>query len=149
MGAAREAKVRVAVDDLSNAEELSSAATAAGSTLGVLIEVDTGMDRAGVDDAAEALALAGRLVDLPGLRLDGLTGYEGHCARTPERDLRLARQQAAMAMFTAVADAWLSSGLPIAVLSAGGTGTWEQTASDARITEVQAGTYVVMDMLTA
>jgi D-serine deaminase-like pyridoxal phosphate-dependent protein len=143
---ARDANIRVAVDDIANGEELSAAATAAGSTLGVLIEVDTGMDRAGVDDASEALALARRLVELPGLRLDGLTGYEGHCARTPERDLRLAKQRAAMTMFTEVADALGASGIPIKVLSAGGTGTWEWTASNSRITEVQAGTYAVMDM---
>ena len=80
------------------------AAGAAGSTLGVMIEVDTGMDRAGVDDGDAALALARHLMDLPNLRLDGITGYEGHCSLTPERDLRLEKQRAAMALFTGVAD---------------------------------------------
>jgi D-serine deaminase-like pyridoxal phosphate-dependent protein len=142
---AREARIRVAVDDVTNALELSAAAVAAGSTIGVLLEVDTGMDRAGVDDAGGALALARDLVDLLGLRLDGLTGYEGHCARTPDDDLRLARQREAMAMFIEVADVLIAAGFPVEVLSAGGTGTWEWTASNPRITEVQAGTYAVID----
>jgi len=46
---ARDAEVMVAVDEARIASEIAAAAMAAGSTLGVLIEVDTGMDRAGVD----------------------------------------------------------------------------------------------------
>ncbi|MGD0019457.1 MAG: alanine racemase [Candidatus Limnocylindrales bacterium] len=143
---AREAHIRVAVDEAASADVLSKAAVAAGSTLGIMIEVDTGMDRAGVDDADAALALARHVVKLPGLRLDGLTGYEGHCSLTPERDLRLEKQRTAMALFTGVADRIISAGIPVPVLSAGGTGTWEWTAANPRLTEVQAGTYVVMDM---
>jgi D-serine deaminase-like pyridoxal phosphate-dependent protein len=143
---AREASIRVAVDDANNAEVLSRAAVAAGSTLGIMIEVDTGMDRAGVDDGDAALALARHILKLPSLRFDGLTGYEGHCSLTPERDLRLEKQRAAMALFTGVADKLIAAGIPVSVLSAGGTGTWEWTASHPRLTEVQAGTYAVMDM---
>ncbi len=143
---AREAKVRIAVDEIENARQLSAAAVAAGSTLGVLIEVDTGMDRAGVDTAEQAIALAKGLLDLPGLRFDGLTGYEGHCSLTPERDLRLTKQQTAMDFFTGVADEIAAAGIPVNVLSAGGTGTWEWTASNPRLTEIQAGTYCVIDM---
>jgi D-serine deaminase-like pyridoxal phosphate-dependent protein len=143
---AREARIRVAVDEVANAEVLSRAAMAAGSTLGVMIEVDDGMDRAGVDDAESAVALARRIAKLPGLRLDGITGYEGHCSTTPERDLRLQRQSAAMDMFVDVGDRLIAAGFPVAVISAGGTATWEQTAANPRLTEIQAGTYVVMDM---
>jgi D-serine deaminase-like pyridoxal phosphate-dependent protein len=142
---ARDAKVHVAVDQLENARTLSRAAVAAGSTLGVMLEVDTGMDRAGVDGAAEAVALALSLADLPGLRFDGLTGYEGHCSLMPEHELRLAAQQAAMAFLVAVADAIGAAGIPVPVLSAGGTATWEWTSLDPRLGEIQAGTYVVMD----
>jgi D-serine deaminase-like pyridoxal phosphate-dependent protein len=143
---AREASIRVAVDEATNADALSKAAVAAGSTLGIMIEVDTGMDRAGVDDGDAGLALARHVVKLPGLRLDGLTGYEGHCSLTPERDLRLEKQRQAMALFTGVADKLIAAGISVPVLSAGGTGTWEWTAAHPRLTEVQAGTYVVMDM---
>lgn len=71
---AREAPVKVAVDDLSNVDELSRAAVAAGSTIGVLIDVDDGMRRCGVTSGAEALALARRIADSPGLGFLGLTG---------------------------------------------------------------------------
>jgi D-serine deaminase-like pyridoxal phosphate-dependent protein len=143
---AREARIRVAVDEAANAESLSRAAVAAGSTLGVMIEVDDGMDRAGVDDAEAAIALARQIARLPGLRLDGITGYEGHCSTTPERELRVQRQREAMAMFVGVADRLIEAGFPVSVVSAGGTATWELTAANPRLTEIQAGTYVVMDM---
>jgi D-serine deaminase-like pyridoxal phosphate-dependent protein len=143
---AREARIRIAVDEAANAEVLSRAATDAGSTLGVMIEVDDGMDRAGVDNAAAAIALARRIAKLPGLRLDGITGYEGHCSTTPELELRVQRQRQAMAMFVDVADQLIAAGFPISVVSAGGTATWELTAANPRLTEIQAGTYVVMDM---
>ena len=58
---ARDADVMVAVDDAKNAAEIAAAARAAGSTIGVLIEVDTGMDRAGVDTSEQAVELARRL----------------------------------------------------------------------------------------
>jgi D-serine deaminase-like pyridoxal phosphate-dependent protein len=142
---ARDADVMVAIDDAANAEAHSDAAVAAGTTVGVLIEVDTGMDRCGVDSPSEALALAQRIGELPGLRFCGLTGYEGHCSLTPEHDLRLEKQQAAMGMFIGIADLLASNGIACPILSAGGTATWDWTAANPRITEIQAGTYVVMD----
>ncbi len=141
----READVMVAVDDPMNAEALSRAAVAAGSELGVLVEVDTGMDRCGVDSADEASALAHRVASLPALRFVGLTGYEGHCSLTPEHDLRHQRQQTAMSFFVGIADRLAREGLPCPIRSAGGTATWEWTAAFPGVTEVQAGTYVVMD----
>jgi len=142
---ARGADVMVAVDDADNAAEIAAAAHAAGSTLGVLIEVDTGMDRAGVDTTADALSLARQLVELEGVRLLGLTGYEGHCSLTPERELRHERQQKAMGFLVETAEALRSEGLPCPIVSAAGTATWEWTASFPGVTESQAGSYVVMD----
>jgi len=55
---ARDRRVLVAIDQAESAEALGAAATAGGSEIGVLIEVDTGMDRAGVDTPEDAAALA-------------------------------------------------------------------------------------------
>jgi D-serine deaminase-like pyridoxal phosphate-dependent protein len=74
-----------------------------------------------------------------------VTGYEGHCALTPERELRHERQRAAMSFLVEVADALRERGLPCPIVSAGGTATWDWTAADPRLTEIQAGSYVVMD----
>src|SRR5712691_228877 len=109
---ARDRQILVAVDEAPNAAAHSAAAVRAGSTLGILIEVDTGMDRCGVDTAEDALALARHVTGLPGLRFDGITGYEGHCSLTFDNELRHERQREAMKFFTGVADILESEGMP-------------------------------------
>ena len=125
----RDHRILVAVDEAANAAAHSAAAVEAGSTLGIMIEVDTGMDRCGVDTAQECLALARQVVDLPGLRLEGITGYEGHCSLTPDSELRHERQREAMTFFTGVADLLEANGIPCPIRSAGGIATWKWTAS--------------------
>src|SRR5580700_8002384 len=142
---ARDHRVLVAVDEAANAAALSAAAVAAGSTLGIMVEVDTGMDRCGVDDAADCLALARQVMDLAGLRFEGITGYEGHCSLTPDNDLRHERQREAMKFFTDVAGRLEADGIGCRIRSAGGISTWNWTAAYPGVTEIQAGTYVVMD----
>jgi D-serine deaminase-like pyridoxal phosphate-dependent protein len=142
---ARDHRILVAVDEAPNAAAHSAAAVAAGSTLGIMVEVDTGMDRCGVDTARECLALARHVMELPGLRFKGITGYEGHCSLTPDNELRHERQREAMTFFTGVADLLEASGIPCKIRSAGGIATWRWTAAFPGLTEIQAGTYVVMD----
>ena len=141
---ARGHRVLVAVDEAENAASASAAAVTAGSTLGIMVEVDTGMDRCGTDNAADCLALARQVADLPGLRFEGITGYEGHCSMTPDHDLRHERQRAAMKFFTDVAGQLEADGIPCPIRSAGGIATWNWTAAYPGVTEIQAGTYVVM-----
>jgi len=142
---AREHRVLVAVDEAANAAAQSAAAVTAGSTLGIMVEVDTGMDRCGVDSAADCLAVARQVMDLPGLHFEGITGYEGHCSLTPDHDLRHERQRQAMKFFTGVAELLEAHGIPCPIRSAGGIATWNWTAAYPGLTEIQAGTYVVMD----
>jgi len=142
---AREHRVLVAVDEAANAAAVSAAAVTAGSMLGIMVEVDTGMDRCGTDNAADCLALARQVTDLPGLRFEGITGYEGHCSMTPDHDLRHERQRVAMKFFTGVAGQLEADGIPCPIRSAGGIATWNWTAAYPGLTEIQAGTYVVMD----
>jgi D-serine deaminase-like pyridoxal phosphate-dependent protein len=103
------------------------------------------MARAGVDTPEQALELARKVNALEGVRLLGLTGYEGHCSLTPERELRSTRQRAAMSMLVMAADKLKAAGLPSPIVSAGGTATWDWTATTPGVTEIQAGSYVVMD----
>ena len=142
---ARDHRILVAVDEAANAAAHSAAAAAAGSTLGIMIEVDTGMDRCGVDTAQACLDLARQVIDLPGLRFEGITGYEGHCSLTPDSELRRQRQREAMTFFAGVADLLESKDIPCKIRSAGGIATWKWTAAHPGLTEIQAGTYVVMD----
>jgi len=141
----REVPLKVAVDDFSNVEALSKAAREAGSEIGCVIEVDTGMRRCGASSPEEALTLARRITELPRLRLDGLTGYEGHCSLEFHKAKREYMARQAMDYFISVADLLIRNGFPCPILSAAGTGTWEMTAANPRITEIQPGSYATND----
>jgi D-serine deaminase-like pyridoxal phosphate-dependent protein len=142
---ARVRRVLVAVEDVSNARSVADAAQRAGSELGVLIEIDTGMDRAGLDVPGEAAPLAAAVAGMAGLRLAGVTGYEGHCSMEEDVTARAALQRDAMALLLEARDAILAAGLPCPIVSAGGTRTWWLTAGTDGVTEIQAGTYAIMD----
>jgi len=143
--AAREGRLTVAIDHAQNAEGLSNAVQAAGSKLDVLIEVDVGMGRGGVRSAEEAVTLAQRVAKLPGLRLRGVQGYEGHCMLEPDREVRIQKAHAAMDYLGNVIDRLAAAGFGCEVVSAGGTGTYDITGNHPRVTEIQAGSYLFMD----
>jgi len=142
---ARDHRITIAVDDVRNVEQLSHVANEAGSELELLIEIDVGMGRCGVRTREEALPLAERIGELPRLRLRGMQGYEGHCMLEPDRDVRLAEANKANATLVDAVDHLAEHGHPSEVVSAGGTGTWYITGAHPRITEVQAGSYALMD----
>lgn len=142
---ARERRVLVAADSLENAGHLSRTATRAGSTLGILLEIDTGMRRCGLADPVAAAELAPALAELPGLHFEGVTGYEGHCSLEDDVARRKVKQSAAMDLFLSAVAAIEAAGVPCPIVSAGGTRTWWLTAATQGITEIQAGTYLLMD----
>src|SRR5688572_10018444 len=72
---ARSKTVRVAIDSTAAADALSAAARAAESTVGILVDLDVGVGRTGVQTPAEALALAQHVGRTRGLRLDGILFY--------------------------------------------------------------------------
>ena len=143
--AARDGRVTVAVDSAANLDDLSAAAVAAGSVIGVLVEVDVGMNRGGVRSKEEALDVARHAVSLPGIEWRGAMGYEGHCMLEPDRALRVTKQGTAMTHLFEVVDHLAADGIECEIVSAGGTGTYDLIAAHPRVTELQAGSYVFMD----
>ena len=136
----------VAVDSEANVQELNAAAQAAGVTLRVVIEVDTGMHRAGTAPGEPALDL-GRLIDrdCPGLRFVGVMGWEGHATRlADDKEQRIID---AVGLLTQTADACRVAGLPAEIVSCGGTGTYWITARQPGVTEIQAGGGVLTDIV--
>lgn len=145
VGLARHAKLTVAVDDPRNVADLSEAAQAAGATLGILVEVNVGLDRCGVEPGEPALALARRVLESRGLRLRGLMGYEGHTVSIPDRAQREEAARKAMSLLVGTRDLLVSRDVPVEVVSAGGTGTYDITGRYPGVTEVEAGSYATMD----
>lgn len=149
LGIREDARLTVAVDDTCNVAALSDAASKAHRELEVLIELDIGQRRCGVRDADSALQLAQQIANAPGLRLRGMQGYEGHCMLEPDHDTRARMAEEAIGHLICAVDHLTSHGFPSETVSGGGTGTWFITGANSRITEVQAGSYALMDAFHA
>jgi D-serine deaminase-like pyridoxal phosphate-dependent protein len=164
-GLARQARVGVAVDSRAGVEALGAAARAAGSQVEVLVDVDVGLERCGVATPEAARELAATVERTGGLRLAGIMGYEGRLRAEPgtgghpggpgagspgpgdaggqgERARLLGR---AHELLASTAEALRRAGLEAGVVSSGGTSTLPEAAADPTVTEIQAGTYALME----
>ena len=142
---ARNKTVRVAVDSATAADGLSHAARSAGVAVGVLVDLDVGHHRTGVQSAAEALALAQHVSRLPGLRLDGLLFFPGHLSHGPPASYEPALRSID-AKLAEVIDLWRRHGLEARIVSGGSTPTARQSHLIGSMTEFRPGTYIFNDM---
>jgi D-serine deaminase-like pyridoxal phosphate-dependent protein len=142
---ARDRTVTVAVDSIAGIEALADAARTAGVTIGVLVDVNVGQGRCGVEPGDAAVALARCVVAATGLTMRGVMGYEGHLQPLRDRAEREARTRAAMRDLVETAKEIRAVGIPCEVVSSGGTGTYDISGRVEGVTEIQAGSYALMD----
>jgi D-serine deaminase-like pyridoxal phosphate-dependent protein len=135
----------VAVDSPQNVQAISEAAVAKGATVRILIEVNIGMDRCGVEPSKPTLELAEQICQSPNLKFEGLMGYEGHTVSKPDRAERDAATREAMQRLVETKYYVEKRGVEVSIMSGGGTGTFNITGNIPEMTEVQAGSYVFMD----
>ena len=143
-GLSREADVMVAVDNERHITALSAASANLNVQLSIVVDVDTGLGRCGASPGVPALALA-QLAQARGLRFRGLSGYEGHCVRMVPGPGKINAVQQAMNKLVSTADLIRSHGLSVEIVSSGGTGTYSISGRFPGITEIQAGSYPLMD----
>lgn len=136
----------VVVDHAENVEALAAAAAAVGRVLDVLVDVDVGHRRTGVPPREPALALARAVAARPSLRLRGLQGYAGHCSHVVGWKARREASLAAMAGLMDTRRLLERAGLPVEVVAGGSTGTWDIDVELDGLTELQAGSYCLMDL---
>jgi D-serine deaminase-like pyridoxal phosphate-dependent protein len=136
----------VVADNAENVTALAQAAAAAGAVLDVLVDVDVGNRRTGVRPGAPALALARAVTAHRSLRLRGLQGYGGHCAHVMGWAARRATSLEAMAPLMETRRLLEREGLPVEIVAGGSTGTWDIDSELDGLTELQSGSYCVMDL---
>jgi D-serine deaminase-like pyridoxal phosphate-dependent protein len=133
------------VDDADNIAAMGRAAQDAGATIGVLVEVDIGMNRCGVAPGEAALALARQINATSGLRFVGLQGYDGHLQLLADPVEKRARCLEGLEKLIGTRRLIEQAGLPVEVVTGGGTGTWEFVCGFPGMTEIQPGSFVLMD----
>ncbi len=142
---AKRSDMIVAVDSEFGLEDLARAAKAAGVEIGVLVDVNVGLPRCGIAPGEPALALAKLADATDGVALRGMMGYEGHVVGLEDRAEREVRATKAMGRLLESVRLTREAGLPCEIVSAGGTGTYDITGGMEGITEIQAGSYALMD----
>lgn len=131
---ARRALISVVADSAFVVEGLSAAALANAVTIGVLVECDTGAGRCGVKTPGEVLPLAKQIASSPGLSFLGMLTYPAPGGRQTSGEF--------LAAAKALCD---EQGLPVQIVSSGGTPDKNSDAGLEIVTEYRAGTYIYND----
>lgn len=136
----------VAVDHVDQVNAMSEATSAVGVQLRVIVEVDVGLARCGTAPGAATLELASHIHEAPGLILAGIMGYEGHLLTVDDLSHKESSIRQAMGQLESTRDLLIANGLPCPIVSAGGTGSYAYTMDCPRVTELQAGGLIFMDV---
>jgi len=146
-GLAHHADLKVVVDHPTQVHDLAAALHEQKAAIGVLIEINIGQNRCGLDpdDLKGILDLVRLIAHAPGLTFRGFQGYEGHLVLMADEAERRTSVQAANARLMQVVQAAAAAGYPSAIVTGGGTGTALITGSIPGMTEIQPGTYATMD----
>lgn len=147
MSLARHCDIMVAVDNPENLAQLEEAAARAGVKPRILIEVNIGHNRCGVAAGSQAaVELAKAAARCRHLRFFGLMGYEGHVVDLEDREAREGGARECLQRLVNTRADIEGEGVAVQICSASGTGDYYLSTTYAGITEVQAGSYALMDV---
>jgi D-serine deaminase-like pyridoxal phosphate-dependent protein len=142
---AKQARVAVCADDPIQVAEYRDAARKNEVELSVLVELNVGANRCGLEPGETALDLIRQVLESPSLRFAGLQAYHGAA-----QHLRTVAERREAIKF-AVDRVWETKallerdGISCETITGSGTGTYMLEASSGVYNELQAGSYVFMD----
>lgn len=133
------------VVDSKESADLISRALPTGVNANVLLDINVGQDRTGVQPGQPAVELAAYVSGLPNVSIIGCQGYEGHLQMLKDLEQKEQKVRDAMRKLVDTAAALRNVGHKINTVTTGGTGTSLICASVDGITEIQPGSFVFMD----
>jgi D-serine deaminase-like pyridoxal phosphate-dependent protein len=139
------AAISIIVDHVGVAGAWSDAMLTAGRSLDVLVKVDVGFHRCGIDPAGDAIEFIQAVGAMKGLRVRGLLSHAGHgyrAASVEELTAIAASEADTLRHLKERADA---AGVPLNELSVGATPTFRFSVKERGITELRPGNYVYFD----
>jgi D-serine deaminase-like pyridoxal phosphate-dependent protein len=134
---AQRVTLTVAVDSLESVELLD------GTGLRILVDVNIGLPRCGCAPADAVTVAQG--AERAGLRVVGVMGYEGHVTIIEDVDERAAATRTAIDILLGVVGELHTAGFDTGIVSAGSTLSYDVTGTIDGVTEIQAGSYALMD----
>lgn len=140
---AKRGDIKVCVDNQQNISDIAQIAQSLGTTVGVLIEVDTSMGRAGARDIEASVALAKIADNLPGVSFRGVMSHQ-HLEKFTDTEDRVLHAQKCIQSCLDVKTAIEAVGIPVEMVSSGETFSYDVAAGMPGVTEVEGGTYALM-----
>jgi D-serine deaminase-like pyridoxal phosphate-dependent protein len=134
------------VDHADQVAWYDAAGRSAGRTIDVLIDLDVGDHRTGASSTEQAIEIAKAIGKASHLHYRGLQGYSVSGSHTTGIEARRQVSTAAFKSAIATRDALASLGFVTEILTGGSTGTWDIDTHLPEVTELQAGSFVLMDL---
>ncbi|HXC53592.1 MAG TPA: DSD1 family PLP-dependent enzyme [Candidatus Limnocylindrales bacterium] len=134
------------VDHPDNVRAIADRMSASAPSLRLLVDVDIGLGRTGASTVHDVVSLAKQIDDSPHLSFAGVQGYAGHVQHIESVAARAELAAGGLAKMAEVVDALAAIGKKPAIVSGGGTGTHDIDFRGGVFTELQAGSYTVMDV---
>ena len=139
------ASISIIVDHLDVARGWSDAMQRAGRSLDVLVKVDVGFHRCGIDPHGDALGFLQIVAALPGLRLRGLLSHAGHSYHAASEEALEAIAAEETGTLLRIRDRAAAAGIALDEVSVGATPTLRYSVRQKGITELRPGNYVYFD----
>lgn len=137
------ADVKVCVDSAMNLRDLSTVAQENGVLIGVLIEVNTSMGRAGIRTTGQAVQLARLAEELPGVDFRGVMSHQ-HLEKYTDNESRILEARQYIQICLDVKDAIEREGIEVDMVSSGETFSYDAAAYMEGVDDVEGGTYALM-----
>jgi D-serine deaminase-like pyridoxal phosphate-dependent protein len=139
-------RLSIIVDDEEVARDWSSAMVRAGTTLDVLVKIDVGTHRCGMDPAtADLVERIDRIARLPGLAFKGILSHAGHGYNATSPYALAAIAATETEIMVGLAGRLRDAGVTVEEISVGSTPTASFAPSQRGITEMRPGNYVFYD----
>ena len=141
------AHMSIVVDHPTVASAWSQAMQTGGQVLDVLVKVDVGYHRCGIDPVGpNAIEFISEIIQLPGLRFRGLLSHAGHGYNVSTETALGEIANAEAKMLTQLAEATRAHSINVDEISVGATPTVRYSLDQAGLTELRPGTYVFGDL---
>jgi D-serine deaminase-like pyridoxal phosphate-dependent protein len=143
---AADARIGLCFDAAEQVDAASRVMRDFGVEIDAMVEIEVGMQRCGVPPGAPASELARRIADAPGLRFHGLQAYHGSAQHLATWDERERAIRASAEGVRATLEALDRAGIACEIVGGAGTGTYAIEGTSGLWNELQAGSYVFMDV---